>query len=169
MQPRRRETRLIRKAIYRLKRDYGFAITLHKITDVALNLETGVKTRTTRFKKIQRAVILPGRMFRSFVYDLSYIAAAKNFTSGGFFDADDKVIIIDWQDVRDFTINVDDYVLYDNKQFQVVSIRDFELDTAYFLKVRAVIGSPISDVSNPAVTDTVTLTETVTYVYTPAP
>lgn len=164
MQPRRHATRLVRRAIYRLKRDYGFAIKLYKITNLTLDLEAGTKTRTTQFKRIKRAVILPGRLFRSFVYDLSFIAAAKNFTSGGFFDPDDKVIIIDWQDVRDFEIKPDDYVIYDNKQFQVVDVKDFELDTAYFLKVRAVTGAPICDVADSTVTDTVTLTQTATYV-----
>jgi len=161
MQARRKQTRFIRRAIYRLKRDFGFTVTLHKITNVALNLETGTKTRTTQFKKIQRAIILPARMFRSFVYDLSFIAAAKNFTSGGFFDPDEKVIIIDWQDVRDFTIDVDDYVVYDSKQFQVVSIRAFEFDTAFFLRVRAVVGAPID--ADLDVADNLTFTQTVTY------
>ena len=164
MQAQRKATRFIRRAIYRLKRDYGFALTLHKITSVTTNLETGVKSRTTQFKRIQRAIILPARLFRSFVYDLSFIAAAKNFTSGGFFDPDEKAIIIDWRDVRDFTIEVDDYVIYDNKQFQVVSIRDFELDTAYFLRVRAVIGAPIS--ADSEITDNLTFTQTVSYVLT---
>lgn len=166
MQPRRKETRMVRKVIYRLKRDYGFSLTIYKIIDTDLNLKTGKKRRIIKFKKINKAVLLPSRMFRAFVYDLSYIAAAKNFTSGGFFDPNDRVILIDWQDTRDFEIEIDDYIIYDNHQYLVSEVREFEYRAAYLLKVREVKGSKILDVANQNMISTITFAQNVTGIIT---
>jgi hypothetical protein len=161
MQPQRKETRMIRKAIYRLKRDYGFPLRLYKITDVTMDLETGTKKRAVTFKQINRAVLVSARFYRSFVYDLSYIAAAKDFTSGGFFDAHDRAILLDWQDTRDFEIKVDDYVVYDNKQYVITEIRHFEFKTLYLIKVRGVRGSEVIDPGAFEMASEITLTQTV--------
>lgn len=160
MQPRRKETRMIRKVIYSLKRAYGFPVRLYKITDVEKNLETGTKTRTVQFKSVTRAIFVSARFYRSFVYDLSYIAAAKDFTSGGFFDPHDRVILFDWQDLRDFEIKVEDYIVYDNKQYIITEIRTFENDTLYLVKVRGVRGSEVIDTGAFEIISEITLTQT---------
>ncbi len=161
MQPRRKETRMIRKAIYRLKRDYGFPIRLYKITKVTLDLEAGTKTRRVKYKSIPRAVFVTARLYRSFVYDLSYIAANKNFVSGGFFDSEDRVIFIDWQDTRDFEIEVDDYIVYDNKHYLITERRVFENNAGYLVKVRGVVGAELGDIIAFDLTSTIEITQTV--------
>lgn len=160
MQPRRKETRMIRNVIYALKRAYGFPLRLYKITNVVKNLETGTKTRTVQYKSITRAVFVSARFYRSFVYDLSYIAAAKDFTSGGFFDSHDRAILFDWQDLRDFEIKVDDYVVYDGMQYVITEIRTFENDTLYLVKIRGVRGSEIVDAGALETASEITLTQT---------
>lgn len=160
MQPRRKATRLIRKAFYKLKRDYGFPLRLYKITNVALDLEAGTKTRRVRYKSISRAVFVSARLYRSFVYDLSFIAENKNFVSGGFFDPEDRVILIDWQDTRDFEIEVDDYIIYDNKHYLITERRTFENDAGYLVKVRLTTGSELVDAGRQASND-IEITQTV--------
>ena len=161
MQPRRKETRLIRKALYRLKRDYGFPIRLYKITNVTLDLEAGTKTRRVRYKSIPRAVFVTARLFRSFVYDLSFIAVNKNFVSGGFFDPEDRVILIDWQDTRDFEIEVDDYIVYDDKHYLITGRRIFENNAGYLVKVRGVTGSELGDIGALDMHSVIEITQTV--------
>ncbi|KKM81507.1 hypothetical protein LCGC14_1329110 [marine sediment metagenome] len=161
MQPRRKETRLVRKAFYRLKRDYGFPIRLYKITNVTLDLEAGTKTRRVRYKSIPRAVFVTAKLYRSFVYDLSYIAVNKNFVSGGFFDPEDRVILIDWQDTRDFIIKIDDYIVYDNKHYLITGVRTFENDAGYLVKVRGVAGSELIDVALFEISNAIEITQTV--------
>jgi len=161
MQPRRKETRLIRRVFYRLKRDYGFPIRLYKIIDVTLDLEAGTKTRRVRCKSILRAVFVTARLFRSFVYDLSYIAVNKNFVSGGFFDANDRVILIDWQDTRDFEVELDDYIIYDDKHYLVTGVRVFENDAGYLVKVRGVTGAEVIDPCAFEMSNAIEITQTV--------
>ncbi len=161
MQPRRKETRLIRRAFYRLKRDYGFPIRLYKITNVTLDLEAGTKTRRVKYKSIPRAVFVTARLYRSFVYDLSFIAVNKNFVSGGFFDAEDRVILIDWQDTRDFEIEVDDYIVYDDKHYLITERRIFENNAGYLVKVRSVTGSELIDAGALETSNSVEITQTV--------
>ncbi len=161
MQPRRKETRMIRKVIYRLKRDYGFPIRLYKITNVTLDLEAGTKTRRVKYKSIARAVFVTARLYRSFVYDLSFIAVNKNFVSGGFFDPEDRVILIDWQDTRDFEIKVDDYIVYDDKHYLITERRIFENNAGYLVKVRGVAGSELGDIGALDMSNAIEITQTV--------
>ncbi|MEE9548666.1 MAG: hypothetical protein V3V68_04860 [Nitrosomonadaceae bacterium] len=161
MQPRRRETRMIRKVFYRLKRDYGFPIRLYKITNVTLDLEAGTKTRRVRYKSIPRAVFVTAKLYRSFVYDLSFIAVNKNFVSGGFFDPEDRVILIDWQDTRDFEIEVDDYIVYNDKHYLITQVRTFENDAGYLVKVRGTTGSELVDAGALEISSDIEITQTV--------
>lgn len=136
---------MIRKVIYSLKRAYGFSLDLYKITNVETNLETGKKQRSVKYKRINRAVFVSARFFRSFVYDLSYIAQNKDFTSGGYFDPNDRVIFIDWQESRNFVIEVDDYIIYEDTHYLVSEVRTLEHKTGHIIKVRGVSGAEVID------------------------
>ncbi len=106
--------------------------------------ESGDKTSSLIHTRIQRAIILQAREFRSFVYDLAFISANKDFTTGGFFDPEDQKVIIASVDVPiGFDPKIDDYYIYKNEKYEVKEIVSLGNNYAFVLTTRKVRGAPI--------------------------
>jgi len=146
----RNRLRFIRRTIYRLKRQYGLPVDLYSQTLGATNLETGAKSSTLDKVVIKRAIVQPARNHRDFVYDLAYISANKDFTTGGFFDASDRRIIIDARDLpSSWVMDADQFVIYNNQRYDIKSFYEFEEGMGYILVVRATIGQKIHRLEEP--------------------
>lgn len=113
-----RETR---KIIYNLKRQFGLLMYIqYASSDDVYDLETGEITRTITDIKIRRGVLLPEDTLRKFVYDLSFIAANKNFTYGGFFEKGARVVLIDVKDLPSgFIIKNSMYINFHNRRYEI--------------------------------------------------
>lgn len=113
--------RQIKTIIYRLKRSYGQPLLIqYPITNV-VNLTTGDMTRVYTTVSVKRAVVLPAKIAKDFVYDLSFIAANKNFTMGGYFDKDARVVILE---NKDFVteISLRDHIEFEQQRFEIKTI-----------------------------------------------
>ena len=125
--------RQISVILYRLKRNYGLPAILRVVND-SYNLETGVITPANTDYTISRAILAPRRSVRDFVYDLSFIAANKNFTYGGLFDADERAIIIDAKDLPAGVRPTQDMVIiFATEQYDILKVHRAELDRGYIL------------------------------------
>jgi len=143
-----------------MKRTYGLPIDLCEQTLGATNLETGTKSITYTKIRIQRAIIQPARSHRDFVYDLAFISANKDFTTGGFFDASDRRIILDANDVPDdWDIDINQFVIFNNKRYDIKSFDTFESNAGYTLIVRETTGQKIVRLENTS--SVLTLVQTV--------
>ncbi len=130
--------RQISSIIYRLKREFGLPATL-RVVDDAYNIETGAVTPSNTGYTIARAIILPRRSIRDFVYDLSFIAANKNFTYGGLFDGDRRAIIIDAKDLPAGVRPTQDMIIiFDAEQYDILEVQRAENDRGYILICRHV-------------------------------
>ena len=69
----------MRGVIYQLKKDYGKPLVLRRPIANNIDAANGTIDRKYEVQKVRRAIILPGNLSRSFVYDLTYVAANKNF------------------------------------------------------------------------------------------
>lgn len=111
--------------------------------------EDGDKVTVLSKIRIRKAVVLKAREFRSFVYDLAFISANKDFTHGGFFDPEDRKIIIAAADVpKNFNPQVDDYVIFQNEKYEVKEIFHLEDNFAYGLSVRHLRGAQMVRIEN---------------------
>lgn len=129
--------RQIRHIIYALKRAYGVRVIVLKPDDAGTyNLKTGQVLRTYTERIVRKCIVLTGREVRKFVYDLSYIAANKNFTYGGFFDINERLMIIDKKDLKDFVIDLNCIVTYNSRPYKIKENHPAEKDTARLLIVR---------------------------------
>jgi len=100
-----RNRRQVIKTLYQLKRDFGNPIVIRNPLFAETNRATGVVKVEYVSVPIRRAVILPAKRIPDYVYDLSFIAANKNFTYGGFFSASTVPVILDGKDIpKDFEI-----------------------------------------------------------------
>ena len=127
--------KFIKRVLYKLKRSYGMPVDYYRIVTHTSDLEKGTKTTIETKTHIRRAIVLRAREFRSFVYDLAFISANKDFTEGGFFDPEDRNIILDTKDLpKNFDPNVDDYLIIKDKRYDVSVIQT--TNSAFLLKAR---------------------------------
>lgn len=129
-----------RNNIYALKRKYGLLATIYKPDEPVCNIETGAIIQNEEKRIIIRAIHVPVKAMRTFVYDLSYIAANKNFTYGGLFDKDTEIVIIDRRDIKNFVIDLNCYIVFNNKKYNIVDLQDVEELSSYMLTVKATTG-----------------------------
>ena len=130
-----RQTRII---IYRLKRQYGLKLVYYRPETETHNVETGEIHRVWRSFVIQRAVVLPSTLDRSFVYDLTFIAANNNFVEGGYFDRNKRNVILDVKDVpKEITPNSNDHVEFGKERYEILSTIFVEDRNIYFLNLQS--------------------------------
>jgi hypothetical protein len=112
--------RQIKVILYRLKKDYGQVISLLSTINISQNVQTGAIIRNERVVTVRKAIILDTKMSRDFAYDLSFIAANKNFTYGGMFDTSTRLIIVDKADLpKDYIPTIDDRAIFDGERYQM--------------------------------------------------
>ena len=134
--------RQITVILYRLKRQYGLRVTYFQFTSQTNDVETGDIARTYITFVIKRAPVLPDNLDRSFIYDLSYIAANNNFVGGAYFDRHIRTLIIDAKDLpKDFIPNLNDHVEFDDIRYEIKKITHLEKRKGYLLRVEAIDSS----------------------------
>jgi hypothetical protein len=127
--------RQIKHLLYRLKRDLGIPASFYKFEVVSVNYQTGVSTTTRSKTAISRVVLLPEKIRTRFEYDLTFLAANKNFAYGGFFQTRDRQVIIDASDLA-VEVEMDEYLVFQNRRYNVVQITPLDYDAGWYLVVR---------------------------------
>ncbi len=110
-----------KRNIRMLKRQYGLPVHFVKAVSEDPDLDTGAKYRTYTYEKVRKALILPQKMIRDFVYDLSYIAAAKNFTTGAYFDSTKSTVIVEGANLSE-SYGVQDFVVFNEQVWEIKDV-----------------------------------------------
>lgn len=115
--------RLIKRILYRLKREYGQEITLRQLDSQSVDYKTGELSRAISEIVVKRACVLPKSMKNEFTYDLAYIAAAKNFTYGGLYETNTRTIIVEVKDIgQGVTIDSTWHVVFEDNEYAIKNI-----------------------------------------------
>lgn len=130
-----------RFVIYDLKRQFGRNISLYRTDNDIRDLKTGMTVADVTRRDVSRAIVLPARKIRDFVYDLSFIAANRNFTYGGLFDQNSRSIILSARDIGTFKLDLSCWVVYDDVRWDVKELFTYERGEAFQLIVTKVDGS----------------------------
>lgn len=132
----------VKSVIRSLKRQYGQPIKLFNTTTTGtIDWSEGTASgRTTSSKSIAKALILPSRTTKNFSYDLTFIAANKNFTYGGYYDSTQRDIIIDFDDIGDFNINLRTIVRFNESDYQIRELINYEESNSVYLIITRVEG-----------------------------
>jgi hypothetical protein len=141
--------RQIRIILYRLKRNFGIPGTLKRRRTMSNNVKTGDIVVDYEEILIKKMIFLPRRNISDFVYDLSYIAASKNFTYGGYFDTNDRWIIIDIRDLptsyrepnKTQEITTDFHIVFETRRYNIYEVNLAEHNQGYLLRAREIVGS----------------------------
>jgi len=114
--------RFIKTNLYILRKDWGQPIIIQHFDTVTVAPDTGVQDVNYINYKISRAIVLPTKEAKKFAYDLSFIAANKNFTYGGIFEQNDVWIIILKRDLPEADITCDDQVVIGTQRYSIGSV-----------------------------------------------
>lgn len=126
--------RHISRTIYTLKRRWPTPIHIHTIGVPVTDFDTGKIEVNTTTVRVRKAVELPRNELRKFIYDLSYIATAKNFTYGALFDQATRIVLIDRKDLpKNYVIDIDQEVTVEGERFQVNTTSELPYNTAYIV------------------------------------
>ena len=133
-----RQAREMRQLLYPIKRRRGEPVQIHQIDDNDVDLLSGAITKTYFTYKVKKAIVLPVDTSRSFVYDLAFIAANKNFTGGGFFDKLNTSVIIDMTELPiGIVISLNDYCSIKGVTYKIATAKVLE-DAFYVLSIQTI-------------------------------
>lgn len=111
--------------LYSLKRQYGVALDLYKLTASQTDVRTGVTTVTKTVYHIPRAIALPVGWSRARMPSIS--SANKDYVAGGSRDTNTRDFIVDKKDAVGLTaLTADDWVVYQGVQYQVSKVETFD-------------------------------------------
>jgi hypothetical protein len=132
--------RQMQVALYSLKRQYGGPIVIYRLLNSAVDDETGEVTTNTLSYRVYRAIILPATMTRELLKDLASTPAIKQLMAGGGYDRSRRVFIVDRRDVRDLTISLEDWLVWNGGKFQFEKIEELEFDTGWVITGHVLLG-----------------------------
>ena len=125
--------------LYILKRQFGQTINILTQVKRDLDVETGKVTELEEIYKVKRVVLLPKSTSRSFVQDIAYLAANKNFTQGGIFDDTTRKIIIDTKEMpKGKKLLMTDKILFDDMEYIIKQIVKSEDVGGYHVTIKNV-------------------------------
>jgi hypothetical protein len=133
-----------RSIIYSLKRQHGKAIQIVIPGDAQVDPLTGNIYTDDSVINVRRALVLNAKTIRDFEYDLSFIAANKNFTYGGFFDVRNRVVVVDAQDTfPGYEPTLNHRLIFENRNWQVMDMETS--DSIIRFLVHSLEGSPLNE------------------------
>jgi len=125
----------MRRILYRLKRQYGYRMWLYKVETDSNNVQTGEITRTYEVYEIRKGIVLPKRLTRKFAYDLTYLAANKNFQYGAYYDLGIRDIIIETKDLpNNLQPDLRWHIIFDHKRFELREINFYDQRLAMYIQ-----------------------------------
>lgn len=133
-------SRRINQTMYSLKRLWGGSFSIYSVGDATVNHLTGTQSEPATVVHIRRGIILPGKHVRGIKQTVSMISANKSFVYGGNYDTTARTFIVDRVDAPTLNLTESDYIVYDNKRYEVKEFQEFEFDSAWVIAGQAVEG-----------------------------
>lgn len=100
-------------------------------TTEVIDFETGTKTQDVKEWNISQAVLFPKLMEKKFFYDLSFIAANKNFTYGGIVPMGTRFFLVDPTDAPDYVPTINDSIQANGNYYTLKTFSDYSGEAFY--------------------------------------
>lgn len=133
-------SRRINQTMYALKRKWGGSFVIYQMGDATVNSQTGVRNVPQAVTPVRRGIIMPAKTIREAMQTISVISANKTFVSGGSYDSSTKTFIVDRVDAPNLDLTESDWIVYDNRRFEVKEFQEFEFDSAWVITGKAIEG-----------------------------
>lgn len=138
-----RQNRFLTQNLYQLKRQFGVPLRLVRRTAIgSVDVRTGQPSVSYDSYEIQYAVLLPTKE----TTNKEWSREVQEFSRGGYFEIGTRSFIIDTRDLpEDFKIKEDDYLVYNDRRYDIFEIQDYEELRAFFVRGLEAKGAPIYD------------------------
>lgn len=141
-------TRHIRQMLYMLKRQYPGAIVIYSLNSSETDPLTGETEVQATFTRIRRAIVMPVKVFRELKQGISLVSGNKTLVMGGYYDAGTRLFIVDRRDAPSLQLRLEDWIVYRDRRYSIENIQAFELDAAWIITGRELVGSQPGNVHN---------------------
>lgn len=147
-------------ALYALERKWGVPADLYHLNSSTPNYETG-KSVVDRTKiHLPKLITHQVDSLHKFEYDLSFLAANKNFTYGGFYAPGDRIAVICAQRIpSEVKIELHDYIVLSGIRYNLQRIQRLDFHAGWILHLRNTPGEKPFQVIERAVWSRVTPTQ----------
>jgi hypothetical protein len=139
-------SRQVQIALYGLKRLYGGPITVYHLLSSTADPQTGRATHRYQATRIGRAVILPVKISREVLHNVSVISSNRQLVVGGGFDTGKRLFIIDRRDAPALTLEKDDWIAYQGCKYAIAEIDESEFGSAYAVTAKKLLGETVDPV-----------------------
>jgi hypothetical protein len=122
-----------------LRREFGDTITVYRLSASQTDPTTGHRTQNILAYTVRLAVVLPGQWSQQEKRGISLISANKSLVQGGQYEVGLQGFIVDSRDLP-FTPSTDDWIVYNDRQYNIASIDAYEQSTSWIIGARALPG-----------------------------
>ncbi len=128
-----------RRAIYTLRRKYGFGFALYRSTQT-IDFRTGAKTTVRVKHRIKDGIILPTAAYRDYNY-ASLLSGTMPSQYEGIIDVTLRRIILDKKELpNDFILSTNDYFVINHQRYEIKQIAQMEVVNFISVVLKQVIG-----------------------------
>lgn len=138
----KRRRREVKSLLYSLERQWGVRADLYLVTKGAPDFDTGQTTDVKTVIDLPKFVSFQVTEGQKFEYDLSFVAANKNFTYGNLFEVGDRVGFISAKYLPDgFELGENDYIVYRAERYDVKRWDELDVEAGLILHLRHLEGT----------------------------
>lgn len=138
--------RQVQLALYSLKRQYGGPIVVYHLLSSTADTRTGRASHRYLATRIGRAAILPVKITREVLHNVSIIGANRQMVVGGGFDTGKQLFIIDRRDAPALVLEKDDWIAYQGCKYAIAEIDGLEFGSAYVVTGKKLLGETVDPV-----------------------
>ena len=123
----------VKESVMRLTARKGVPLWFYSVVNGAMSTTTGQANRQFTVIPIRRVIVLPIDGTRNFDYDLSFIAANKNFTFGAYFDKGAFLTAIEYKALRGIVPTLNDFAIVGQQQYEVKRVASYPDQQLYVI------------------------------------
>ena len=147
-----------------LKRAYGWPLDIYSLVDSKTDVRSGQRRVTVNVYHIPRGIVLPTTISRTTLARkmAQGTEASHSFTVSGAYDTGLGHFIIDRSDCASLlTLGVDDWIVYENRKYQIHEVESFEVNMGWIITAEEMVGEVPTQVRDLSSGNQITLTDEV--------
>ena len=120
---------------YLLKQQYAcdVPVDVYQRVSAGVDLKTGASTQELTKVSLCDCIVLPANVFSKFIQNISKIQADRNFVWGGTYPVSSRAFLVDPDDLDGLQLTEQDWIVYENRKYEILKFTDFEIDEAYII------------------------------------
>ena len=125
--------REVDRILYRLERNFAIPCTFYSETETR-DYETGLNTKATTSYYIKKAIFMQDNVANKYSYDLTFLAANKNFQYGANYQTGTRFLILNKKRLS-IDLSLYQYCMIDDIRYDLVDYEYFSPSNVVIIKI----------------------------------